>query len=548
MGPFDIVLFVPKADELRAVELALGGDFSQPVKTVLDKPIYRLGGHDLEIAIVTFEGQGNSLSTLVTDRVLNDLDPPLAFLLGTALGNSSRCAVGDVVLSESVTDYTESRIRNGEKLFRPKDPKAPTSILRREIGRFLERADLSIIDNSLAAVSRRLGLSRISLPEKRRFLMEPMAAGNDLIDDPGAVAQLWQHNDRLACYDMESAGFANCASDHKATQWMVIRGISDYGDPESRAKPEWRQLSAATAALLVSHFIDEGLKQCHPRTLRPPLLGNVTLPEGQYYTRYGGLQWFEERIKQDLNITLPRVSLGTGATLTALATLCAKRGIPREQALPKLQALRSEYFEKKYLNYSYAEDLRGVIKGWSAEVLDQLRQNAARFEDKRVLVVGMGNGLEAELYSDAASILAVDISGAILERAKQRVSHLETLVAPAESLTEVPTDSVDYYVSLRTYMSRFFDVRAALEEAYRVVRPGGWILISVSNGYAAGTNGNSGIVRGLKVPGTPNIVDPEEPFRQRRLIRRSLRDLGVADIRDWCYTTDAYLLARCPAA
>jgi ubiquinone/menaquinone biosynthesis C-methylase UbiE len=56
---------------------------------------------------------------------------------------------------------------------------------------------------------------------------------------------------------------------------------------------------------------------------------------------------------------------------------------------------------------------------------------------------------------------------------------MTSFVCPAEDLIQIPNKSVDLYISLRTYQSTLFDRRSALHEAYRVLRNGGIILLSV---------------------------------------------------------------------
>jgi len=63
----------------------------------------------------------------------------------------------------------------------------------------------------------------------------------------------------------------------------------------------------------------------------------------------------------------------------------------------------------------------------------------------------------------------------------------------AERLAAIADAKYDLYCALRTYESVFFDVRASMKEARRVLKPGGCIVISVSNGYLTS---DGGIVRG----------------------------------------------------
>ena len=51
--------------------------------------------------------------------------------------------------------------------------------------------------------------------------------------------------------------------------WLVVRGISDYGTKSSK-KGVYRIISSLTAATFLQMFIDHGLVECFPFTIRVP--------------------------------------------------------------------------------------------------------------------------------------------------------------------------------------------------------------------------------------------------------------------------------------
>jgi ubiquinone/menaquinone biosynthesis C-methylase UbiE len=141
-------------------------------------------------------------------------------------------------------------------------------------------------------------------------------------------------------------------------------------------------------------------------------------------------------------------------------------------------------------------------------------------------VVGIGNGLEGEeLYADCEHLTAVDIGERSLREAKKRLPGLKIVRTPAEDLCGIPTASQDIYISLRTYQSTYFDRNAALREAYRVVRQGGIVLISIANGFLEG----GAVIQGLLKPGTP-IVDPNLGFHIADQVRSRMSILGFVEI------------------
>lgn len=555
----DILVVVPKFDELRAAEVVFDADFSTPAGVLEydEAPVYLVpveddAGNLLKVGFVEMGGQGNVASALTTTEAVARLEPKVAIMIGTALGNAERCRLFDVVFAEEVTDLTEYKARvDGSIGWRP-DQHQPWSRMRREVGRFRERLDLAPFHETLVELARQRVPDHLSgvtrTPPSVHF--EAMASGASMVVDPELQAEIWRHDDRFACYDMDSAGFARVAKAQSGIQWMVIRGISDYGDAATKSDPAARQLATMSAALLLRTLIVSGLKQCHPFQVRVPTATQDELPDSHFYVQRSGLEYFQKRIAEDLQIRLPPEQPAPRLTLDGLtAFLQPVSDLSREEIMTYLASARADYFEKKYMDYTYARDLRSVMRGWAEEFHDLLRKTNTSVEGLDVLDVGIGNGLEArELFEGARSVVGVDVSQRMLDAARQRWSTLTTVCAPAEAMSQIPSRSVDLYVSLRTYMSRLFDVRSAVTEAVRVLRPDGFIVLSIANGYVeVGPDGRPYVIRGLKIPGSYR-TDPEEPHHVMRRVRRVLWDFGFQDVSYESSVSDVYLWARAPEA
>ena len=108
----------------------------------------------------------------------------------------------------------------------------------------------------------------------------------------------------------------------------------------------------------------------------------------------------------------------------------------------------------------------------------------------RILEVGVGTGISLPDYSPANRIVGVDISAAMLEKARTRVtelglSHVEELaVMDAERLT-FPSESFDVVVA-QYVITAVPNPEAALDEFARVLKPGGEIVILSRVGAEAG--------------------------------------------------------------
>jgi phosphatidylethanolamine/phosphatidyl-N-methylethanolamine N-methyltransferase len=111
----------------------------------------------------------------------------------------------------------------------------------------------------------------------------------------------------------------------------------------------------------------------------------------------------------------------------------------------------------------------------------------------RILEVGVGTGISLPSYSRRNRIFGVDISAAMLQRARRRVAelHLDYVegldVMDAEELT-FPDASFDVVVA-QYVVTAVPHPEDALDEFARVVRPGGEIVITSRIGAESGLRG-----------------------------------------------------------
>lgn len=217
-------------------------------------------------------------------------------------------------------------------------------------------------------------------------------------------------------------------------------------------------------------------------------------------------------------------------TIDDLAQVCLSA--PKVAHVPNLSELvtkaRGYAFDKKYADYTYANDVRGISDHWKQEFRDVMSElRALDYPKRRIVNVGIGNGLEgADLFDAAEYLTIVDVAPRALQMAAKSLPRAKPLLASAEELGEVLTSSQDIYVSLRTFQSSYFGVSRAIREAYRVVRQGGIVVISIANGFLG--DGRA-LIPGLVIPRT-NIVDKNRPFEIVEQIRRKLTLLRFEEI------------------
>jgi ubiquinone/menaquinone biosynthesis C-methylase UbiE len=97
----------------------------------------------------------------------------------------------------------------------------------------------------------------------------------------------------------------------------------------------------------------------------------------------------------------------------------------------------------------------------------------------RTLEVGIGTGLNLSLYSEGVQLTGVDLSSGMLEVARERAAQLgrevDLLEADAQRLP-FSDDSFDT-VTCTLALCAVPDVRVAVAEMYRVLKPGGQLLL-----------------------------------------------------------------------
>ncbi|MGD0107259.1 MAG: methyltransferase domain-containing protein [Rhodopila sp.] len=118
---------------------------------------------------------------------------------------------------------------------------------------------------------------------------------------------------------------------------------------------------------------------------------------------------------------------------------------------------------------------------------------AAEVIGGRILEVGVGTGLSLIDYGKGTRVVGIDISEAMLDKARkrvetQRMGHVEALeVMDAEHLT-IPDASFDVVVA-QYVVTAIPNPEKALNEFVRVVRPGGEIILTTRIGAETGLRG-----------------------------------------------------------
>lgn len=183
----------------------------------------------------------------------------------------------------------------------------------------------------------------------------------------------------------------------------------------------------------------------------------------------------------------------------------------------------------------------GVDNGEDALSYALSREYDGLMSNNNILNVGVGNGHEAmTLFSRCEYVTFVDIAQVGLQKIKEKKPLSKIVVANADNLTSIPDNMYDLYVSLRTFNSSFFDIKKAISEAHRVLKPNAIIIVSVANGFLC--SNKHCIIPGLIIPGT-EFVDIYRGMDTVKLIQKEFLHAGFNNIRFFPTDTELYLSA-----
>jgi len=210
------------------------------------------------------------------------------------------------------------------------------------------------------------------------------------------------------------------------------------------------------------------------------------------------------------NIHIEGININDRLTLDDLVCLSApdQQGKSKYEVNRILKAARAKAYTDKYSKpYVLDEKLIDItsikldgIRPWEEYLVDLLEELGIGVNpDTSVLNVGIGHGkADQAIMSRFKKFEAVDVSAEALDSARNILSGMIPYEGEAEDLSNINNRSVDLYLSLRTYQSTLFNRRVAIREACRVLRSGGFAVISIPQLFIERVGENLHIFHGLK--------------------------------------------------
>lgn len=198
----------------------------------------RLGIHGGQEVILVVSGQGRKAAQKAATRAIEYHRPQALIAVGIAFGiQSGKRNIGDVLVSEYLCDYESVRLnKDGSRTQRGPRPPASTWLL-----------------DTLRVLIHRCG-DRDDWPH---VLVGPVVCGDKLVDDPTFLDYLKSVEPEAIGGEMEGAGIEAAARGAKV-DWLVVKGISDWGDGNKGAasKPTDQKTAAMNAAQVARALVE----------------------------------------------------------------------------------------------------------------------------------------------------------------------------------------------------------------------------------------------------------------------------------------------------
>lgn len=220
-------------------------------------------------ALFTMVGSaGNLPSYLETNTILKKYDIGLMILCGIAAGSKDKKSIYSAVVSDNVVYYENQKLTEtgSEFRFKPipvddirvKDLPHLESILNRWKGKFID---------SLKSIKINKGdfndkdwidkdwIDNVKIETGSILSGEKLFADGNYFDHLSEVSSIGKS--RVAG-EMEGYGFGYACRQNSHSDWLIFRGISDYGGKEKRdeVNQKYQILAALSAATLVREYLE----------------------------------------------------------------------------------------------------------------------------------------------------------------------------------------------------------------------------------------------------------------------------------------------------
>jgi nucleoside phosphorylase len=406
----DVGILTVLAVELEAVQRALSIEPTN--RTRVGQSIYYETGiysdvikQGLRVAVGCIGMAGQVEATRMATELIQEFDPAAVILVGICAGLKGAMRIGDVIVPRTVVDLTMNVAGATETSERPRTFDLRYSMRQMLVGFRLD-------EGAFYRTCAELFGPRIVLhsEDDAEVTYEPrvhdnlLVTSNTLFRGDGTLEQLAKRHQGLRAAEMEAGGFIKACEAGVVRPWLVVRGVSDFG--ETAKNDKFHRLGSCAAASWLRNFLTTGFDIC--------ALGRGRLDDpnrGGPAVNSGGSQ------------PSPAASSGT---LTPLATNLINAQIDRLAAA--LTASRAEELEKIRTDWRIGRKADALSRlralrtqpDWPV-VAPEVQARFIRFEASLVLAIERNTDMARRLAVEAAAIEP----GANMEAISALIAHRE---------------------------------------------------------------------------------------------------------------------------
>ena len=277
---FDIAILTIIPVEFRAVRQALKIDSQQQRRRVdgtifYEATIYsRLLQRNLRVIVGCDVDASQSQASAMTMKIINHFDPAMIVLVGIGAGMRSSLKIGEVVVPRRIADLTTTVQTATGELPRPDIIPWPHAVSQMmpgfelDLQKYHARCRELFGPQIIAPVGQETEFDEqvTFTPTTRDYVI---GSADVLRKDASEFDRLRRIHEAIRAADMESAGFIKaCAAGLHPRPWLVVRGISDFGDQFKHDR--FHSLASCAAAAWLTFFLEDGFDLDNLRPGKPP--------------------------------------------------------------------------------------------------------------------------------------------------------------------------------------------------------------------------------------------------------------------------------------
>lgn len=280
-APADIAILTVIQPELLAVLDALNISSAAREKTAQGTVYFRsairshLARRDYQLVVTCIGAAGNYDASAAASEIIATHRPRFLLLVGIAAGIRGKVKIGEVVFSERIVAYEPGAVVASEAGGASHtEPRPGIDKLHHSVNQDVVtyRPDPTRLETLFHHIH---GTYPTAPRGKKREFQQhvataisprtsTLASGEKLLKDPAKLLTVReQQHGKVEVGEMEAAGLVTAC--HRASiPWLVIRGISDFGD--ALKNDQFHDFASRAAATVLADFLAHGLSlPAHPR-------------------------------------------------------------------------------------------------------------------------------------------------------------------------------------------------------------------------------------------------------------------------------------------